>query len=82
MDNFKSTVLSSHYKMHFQLLKNVYLNFWPHWATRGILGPQTGMECVPLAVKVQSLNHWITREVPGVYIFTAFSLLDFTIAVL
>lgn len=63
------------------LKKIVYLNFWPHWATRGILGPQIGMECVPLAAKVQSRNRWITREVPGVYIFTAFSLLDFTIAI-
>ena len=30
----------------------------------GILSFPTGIKPVPLAVEVQSLNHWITREVP------------------
>ena len=30
----------------------------------GILVPQSGIEPVPAALVVQSLNHWTTREVP------------------
>ena len=29
----------------------------------GILVPQPGTELMPLALVVQSLNHWATREV-------------------
>ena len=29
----------------------------------------TGVEPVPLAVKVQSLDHWTTREVPASFLF-------------
>lgn len=32
----------------------------------GILVPQAGTEFRLLAVKVQSPNHWATREFPGV----------------
>ena len=32
----------------------------------GILALLPGMEPVPLAVEVQSLNHWTTREIPAV----------------
>ena len=58
-----------------------YLNFWSHWAAWGILVPQTGMECAPPAVEVQSLNQGITREVLGVYIFITFNFHGFTIAI-
>ena len=29
--------------------------------------PRPGIELMPLAVKVQSLSHWTTREVPVIY---------------
>ena len=35
----------------------------------GILGPQTGIDPAPLALEVQSLNHWTTREVSEAVIF-------------
>ena len=35
----------------------------------GILIPQLGIKPVPLAVEVQSLNHWTAREVPILYYF-------------
>ena len=31
----------------------------------GCLDPQPGIEPVPLALEVRSLNHWTAREVPG-----------------
>ena len=31
----------------------------------GILTPQPGSEPMPLAMKVWSPNHWITREFPS-----------------
>ena len=40
--------------------------FWLHRAACRILGPWPGIEPTPLAVEVQSLNHWTTREVPEV----------------
>ena len=42
----------------------------PPWAipSLGLLLPQPGMEPMPLAVEAWSLNHWITREVPGIKI--------------
>ena len=36
---------------------------WPHSAARGILVPPLGVEPVPLALGVHSLN-WTTRDVP------------------
>ena len=41
--------------------------FWPHHAACGILVPQPGIQPIPLALGVQSLNHWTARtarEVP------------------
>ena len=32
---------------------------------RGILVPRPGIKPAPLALEVQSLNHWTAREVPG-----------------
>ena len=40
-----------------------FVCIWPCCATSGILVPQPGMETVSPAVKVQSPNHWTTREV-------------------
>ena len=30
----------------------------------GVLVPQPGIEPMPLALAVQSLNHWTTRDIP------------------
>ena len=38
--------------------------FQPHHAACGILVPWPGIELRSSALKVQSLNHWTTREVP------------------
>ena len=38
--------------------------FWPCHAACGILVPQPGVELVPPAVEVQSINHWTAREFP------------------
>lgn len=40
----------------------IYLYFWLCCVTRGILFPQPGMEPMPPALKVRSLNHWITTS--------------------
>ena len=39
-----------------------------------ILGPWPGIESVPSAVEVQSLNRWTAREVPPAVSFTTLSL--------
>ena len=46
---------------HFILFFNF---FWLHRAAFGLLVPQPGIEPVPPALEVQSLNHWTAREVP------------------
>ena len=46
---------------------NVYI-FWQHGTARGISVPRPGIELMPSAVEVQSLNYWATREVPRVYL--------------
>ena len=33
----------------------------------GILVPRPGIKLIPLALEVQSLNHWTTGEVPAVF---------------
>ena len=38
--------------------------FWPHCEACRVLFPWPGMELLPLAVKVQSLNHWTAGEFP------------------
>ena len=38
--------------------------FWPCHVACGILVPRPGMEPIPPAVEVRSLNHWTAREVP------------------
>ena len=39
------------------------LSFWLHHVAHGIFVPRPGIEPVPLAVEIQSLNHWTVREV-------------------
>ena len=39
-----------------------YLMFWPCHEACGILVPQPGMKPLALALEVQSLNRWTTRE--------------------
>ena len=38
--------------------------FWLHREAYGASVPQPGIEPMPLALAVWSLNHWATREVP------------------
>ena len=45
------------------------------WA-RGILVAQAGTEPTPPAVRVQSPNHWTTREVPSEWPFKFFIIPD------
>ena len=40
--------------------------FWSCLTACRMLVSRSGIELVPLAVEVQSLNHWTAREVPGV----------------
>ena len=40
--------------------------FQPHPVACGILVPQSWIKPMPPAMRVQSLNHWTTREVPAV----------------
>ena len=42
---------------------------WPIHAACKILLPPPGIEPVPSAVKVQSSNHWTTREFPPIFFF-------------
>ena len=41
-----------------------FFTFLPFYVAYGILVPRPGIELVPPAVKVQSLNHWMPREIP------------------
>ena len=43
----------------------LFLIFRLHQVACGILTPLTGIESVPSALGVHSLNHWIAREVSG-----------------
>ena len=46
----------------------VCLNFWPHGVTYRFLVPWPGIETVPCAVEVRSLNHWTAKAgnmIPG-----------------
>lgn len=48
------------------LISRVFCLFGFFWRSRahGILVPNQGVEPVPLAMEVQSPNHWTAREVP------------------
>ena len=51
-------------KGHFCFVLVFGFSFWPCHAPCGILVPRPGMEPVPPAMEVWSLNHWTTGEVP------------------
>ena len=53
---------------------HIYLFIFGHAASE-ILVPQPGMENVPLALEVQSLNHWTAKEVPWNSYFEGLNLL-------
>ena len=42
-----------------------FFSFWSCPAAYGILVPPAGMEPTPPALEAQSLNHWITSEIPS-----------------
>ena len=41
------------------------LVFWPYWT----LAHEPRIELVPLALEVQSLNHWTAKEVSKLFFF-------------
>ena len=43
----------------------LFFIFWPCLEACGIIVTQLGIEATPLALQVQSPNHWTTREVLG-----------------
>ena len=45
---------------------SIFSLFWPCQAAYRILVPRPGIELRPPALGVQSLNHWIPREVPSI----------------
>ena len=59
----------SHFSVRYFILFYIILYFWPGRPACGILVPRPGIEPGPSAVKVQSLNHWTTREFPSVHYF-------------
>ena len=44
--------------------RGLFFFFWPHHTACGILVPQPGIQPFHPEVGAQSLNHWISREVP------------------
>ena len=57
-------------KISINLMRKIFLfnfnfNFWLHCAACGILVPQPGIEPVPPALEVQSLNYRSAKEVPS-----------------
>ena len=49
---------------HTSHARNVFSYFLPEPSSMWVLVPQPGIELVPSALEVQSLNPWISREVP------------------
>ena len=61
--------LSLSYTYYSFLIFYLMLFIWSCCTACGILVPQGGTELTPPALKAQSLNHWITREVPQFLFF-------------
>ena len=59
-----------HPTLYFTFLIFKFFNyfFWPCHVACGILVSQPGVEPMPPAVEVQSLNHWTAREGPVPFI--------------
>ena len=58
-------------------VKFLFFIFCPHSTACGILVPPPGIEPMPLAMKMWSLNHWTTREFPRVNILIDKSTFSF-----
>ena len=54
----------------------LFIYFWPCHAACGILVLRPGIESMPPAVGVWSLNHWTAKEVPGVILKINFNKYD------
>ena len=50
--------------IHHRFPISSFFFFWPHWVACRVLVPRPGIEPVPPALGVWSLNHWIAREFP------------------
>ena len=61
--------LSLSYTYYSFLIFYFMLFIWSCCTACGILVPQGGTELTPPALEAQSLNHWITREVPQFLFF-------------
>ena len=55
------------------VLMYFFFFFWPHCTACGILIPWPGIQPGPMAVKVQSPNHWTAREFPNI-LFLLFTI--------
>ena len=60
---FATFILQTHC-ISFLIFFFFFFNFWPCHMASGILAPRPGITPTPLAVKMRSPNHWITREFP------------------
>ena len=58
----------------------LFICFWSHHMACGILVPPPGTKHRPSAVRVQSPNHWTTREFPKLIFLFSFSLCSGTLA--
>ena len=56
--------------LFFDIMKAFFFfTFLPFYVAYGILVPRPGIELVPPAVKVQSLNYWVPGKIPFFLIF-------------
>ena len=63
---FQNTGINAQFTPFTLELHSIYIFIFMPWcAACGVLVPQPGMETVPAAEGVQSVNHWSTRGVPG-----------------
>lgn len=58
---FSFLLLSIHICFYFFI---IIFSFWPQCTAYGIFVPQLGLEPMSLALRVQSPNHWTTRDFP------------------
>ena len=75
---FKCTLSLTIDTMLYLISPGLLLFFWPCCMVNGILVSQSGMDSMPPAVEMWSLDHWTAKEVPGLitgslYFFTPYS---------
>ena len=51
------------FNSNFSFLFYLFIYFWPHCMTYGILVPQAGIEPIPLSLEARCLDNWTTEEV-------------------